>query len=717
MPLFTKSRFKLALECPTKIYYNDLLDASDKPVYHNTASEDTFLQILADGGHMVGELAKFYYHSDPINEAITVEERGYDDSVQETERRIAEDLKMGKHRTVIAEAAIRYQNYFIRVDVLVVDHLEKSIRLVEVKSKSVTDDILNAQFKNKNGSYQASFLPYLYDVTFQTLVTEMALPSMFGAQLSEYTLLPILMLVNKDRVCDVEGLHHYFRVIRSNQSQRDVRVEVSEDIERSALGDLELLQEIDMRTIVEELRRAPVPGEYIPEEHSASLERFMQWSCQIQQSNERFFCQPDKRCKSCQFQNNGNESLKSGIHECWANALDRGWLKGKMEDLQHKRPMVTELWGALAGNVSMHGKAMEAGFAFVKDVNPEVIRTNVLKEEDHFSPYDRRVMQIELARLGGDHFRIYKPYLLREITDWEWPLHMIDFETSAPAIPFFKGISPYSTVAFQFSHHIMERNLEGTITIRHAHQFISTDAYVNPSIDFVRSLRSALMPDGMLKGRVFRYSNHENTVLRGLRDVIYGMDDLSDRDELVAFIDLITKYKTNNKTEVKGEKNMIDLLEIVQKGYYSTHAGGSNSLKYILPAILKDAPKVAALYDIPGIYGEGLQIPSLNFRDPSGHRWLQESASFNPYKTLPPMFEDISMDELDELVAGMVNSDGNGTIDQGGIAMAAYNYTQFIELGAKEREAIRTALLKYCELDTLAMCMLTQGLIELSGWR
>jgi hypothetical protein len=49
------------------------------------------------------------------------------------------------------------------------------------------------------------------------------------------------------------------------------------------------------------------------------------------------------------------------------------------------------------------------------------------------------------------------------------------------------------------------------------------------------------------------------------------------------------------------------------------------------------------------------------------------------------------------------------------LAMTAYNYTQFNDLSAFERRRIEQALLRYCELDTLAMVILVQGLMELRG--
>src|SRR5690625_5970596 len=51
----TKSRFKLALDCPTKLYY------TRKPEYENQSETDTFLQALAQGGFQVEEWARMQY--------------------------------------------------------------------------------------------------------------------------------------------------------------------------------------------------------------------------------------------------------------------------------------------------------------------------------------------------------------------------------------------------------------------------------------------------------------------------------------------------------------------------------------------------------------------------------------------------------------------------------------------------------------------------------
>ena len=98
----TKSRFKLATQCPTKLFY------VGKPnEYGNSNIDDTFLTLLADGGFQVGELAKTYF-----SDGIEVTEQDY--SVAES--RTNELLKIDK--VTIFEAAIRFDDLFVRVDIL-----------------------------------------------------------------------------------------------------------------------------------------------------------------------------------------------------------------------------------------------------------------------------------------------------------------------------------------------------------------------------------------------------------------------------------------------------------------------------------------------------------------------------------------------------------------------------------------------------------------------
>ena len=114
----TKSRFKLAAECPTKLFYS-----GKEAVYRNLKQEDSFMAMLADGGYQVGELAKCYFP-----DGIEVSEVAHDDALQKTA------LLLQKEKVTIFEAAIRHGDLFIRIDVLVKDG--NQFKLIEVKAKS-----------------------------------------------------------------------------------------------------------------------------------------------------------------------------------------------------------------------------------------------------------------------------------------------------------------------------------------------------------------------------------------------------------------------------------------------------------------------------------------------------------------------------------------------------------------------------------------------------
>jgi hypothetical protein len=227
---------------------------------------------------------------------------------------------------------------------------------------------------------------------------------------------------------------------------------------------------------------------------------------------------------------------------------------------------------------------------------------------------------------------------------------------------------------------------------------VVTTRMVFPSYDFVRNLMAALGQD---TGSIFRYSPHENTFLNIIyRQLLNDASDIPDRDELLRFIISITKSTGGATEEWEGKRNMIDLWPLVKRYYYDPRTKGSNSIKQILPSILNRSGKLKEKYSQP-IYGAQNGIPSLNFTD---WTWVKfhGNAVVDPYKLLPQMFQDVPEQEQEFL------SDSS-ELREGGAAMTAYARMQFEEMSAYEREEIRTALLKCCELDTLAMVMIYEG--------
>jgi len=153
----TKSKFKTALECPTKLYYYD----TKKKGYANLMADDAFMQSLCEGGYQVGELAKKYF---PDGKDIV--ESGYKVPLAKTNKYLQEE------KVTIYEAAISYKNTFIRVDVLKKEG--RRIELIEVKAKSFKS---KDEFYTSKGDFIAkSWYSYLADVAFQAWVMENALP-------------------------------------------------------------------------------------------------------------------------------------------------------------------------------------------------------------------------------------------------------------------------------------------------------------------------------------------------------------------------------------------------------------------------------------------------------------------------------------------------------------------------------------------------------------
>jgi hypothetical protein len=199
-------------------------------------------------------------------------------------------------------------------------------------------------------------------------------------------------------------------------------------------------------------------------------------------------------------------------------------------------------------------------------------------------------------------------------------------------------------------------------------------------------------------GSVFRYASHENTFLAMIHKQLCEDENIiPDRDELTSFIESITHSNDSSIKTWQGSRDMIDLLDIVKRYYYHPVMKGSNSIKVVLPAVMENE-FIQKKYSQP-VYGGNGSIKSLNFKD---HIWIKKDSSgkiISPYKLLPPLFEGIDQEQLDSFITDERLADG-------GAAMTAYARMQFTEMTEKEREKISEGILRYCELDTMAMVMI-----------
>ncbi|MCB2206234.1 DUF2779 domain-containing protein [bacterium] len=644
----TKSRFKLACECPTKLFY------TGKKEYANQSLSDPFLAELAKGGYQVGELAKLYHPG-----GVDIKSLDYDESLAQT------NVALQQENATIYEAAVAYENLFIRIDVL--EKRGNHLHLIEVKAKSFDPDDRDA-FLTRKGTIKGSWRPYLYDVAFQKHVLTHAFP---GMVVSSY-----LMMADKSAECPTDGLNQKLRITRNAQNRLEVIVSPE-------MNDADLFVPILAKVNVDPY------VDLIWENHDSDPANLLGFEDRIAlyaasyADDRKILPVLSSTCASCEFRCSEEDFVagkRDGYRECFSEVL--GWDEADFAD-----PTVLTLW-----NFRRKDELIEDRRIKMTDVTEDDIKPSP-DGKPGLSTSERQWMQVDKIHRGDDSPWIDTDSLRREMHSWRFPLHFIDFETTMVAIPFNAGRRPYEEIAFQFSHHVVHEDGR----VEHAGQYLNAKPGVFPNYDFVRALKRELEQDD---GSIFRYAAHENTYLCKIHQQLRADPGVPDRDELCAFIQTITRSTGSSVETWEGERNMIDMLELVKRYYYDPYTGGSNSIKYVLPAILQRSEFLQHKYSEP-IYGAAGGIPSKNYQD---WRWIvrDNDTVRDPYKLLPRLFQDI--DPTDEEL--LSESD---ELKDGAAAMTAYARMQFEEMGDAEHRHLHDALLRYCELDTMAMVMIYEG--------
>ena len=683
--LFTKSAFKIALECPRRLYY-----AYDSKLYANQDLTDDFLKSLADGGFQVGELAKVYYG---VKGDADIDVLGYDEAVEKTK-------ELFKNDTInIAEAAFRYGNLFVRADII--EKKGNDITLIEVKAKSWRsgDDFI----KNKN-TIPTGIRPYIYDVAFQKYVVMKALKELYPDQ--EFTVKARLMMADKSKVASVDGLNQMFRIYKNGDrsyAQADERAWTVAGVvpeKERVLTAFDVDQYCDM-IIAGETGEQGKPDCM----EGMKFEQFVEVMSKHYCERTIAMTTLGTKCFKCPFHREpgDKDTLRDGYRECWKEMA-------KFTDDDFDKPLLKDLSGRHIGSIK--GKILKNHKYFMDEITYDDLK----KSNDPDAPrehgldnYERKWLQIAIATGKEDLLKDFETDikdgvyvdtdgLRKEMAKWKFPLHFIDFETSRSALPFYKGLRPYEQIAFQFSHHKVEMGADGEYKVTHQTQYINAKKGFFPNFEFVRQLKKAVGED---EGTIFRYMEHENTVLNDIRRQL-EISEEDDKDELIAFIKSITN---------DAERTMVDIAKSVLKYYYHPSMKGSNSIKDVLPAILNSSELIKSKYSRP-IYGTP-EMPSLNLENKVWIEYDEDGKTVkNPYKLLPPMstYLDIPQEELDKM-----EREDDDTVSNGGAALAAYGKLQFSD--TQMSKALEKALLCYCELDTLAMVFIWEYFYDMCNMK
>jgi hypothetical protein len=639
----SKSRFSLAVECPTKLFY-----VGKRGKYRDQMAENDFMAMLAEGGYQVGELAKQRYPA-----GIEIEERDHA-AAEDLTRKY---LKLDK--VVLFESAICFNDFFIRIDLLI--KTGNRFELIEVKAKSY--DLLHPGIESARGGISSGMLPYLQDAAFQTWVLRQAYPE---AQVSTF-----LMMPDKQKLAPVDGVNQIFKI--GANAKVEVRSPAGLDLKDLAE---QLLAKVSVDQYVADILGNPLkfPG------GEARLDEVAPIWAQAYREDQRIPPVIGSHCGHCQFKAAPGDALKSGFIECWQAAAS-------LSTADIAQGTVLDLWNFRKKQQMIN----EGAFKLSQVLRDDFKEFDDEPGEDGLSDPQRQWLQIGGIPPDYDHGGFYfdAPLVARIMAQWRFPLHMIDFETASVALPFYKGMRPYEAIAFQFSHHVMEA--DGSL--RHADEFLCVEPGRFPNYDFARALKAALEKDD---GSVFMWSPHENTILTAIvEQLAQDITPPTDADELDEFLRRLLKG---------GNRAMVDLCQLAQKAFFHPDTKGSNSIKKVLPAMLKISAVLRDTYSKP-IYGAPGGIPSRNFARPEGFAWLESSNGLvdDPYARLKQYARDL-LPEGD-----LTTEDLASIIAEGGAAATAYSRLQFEDMKEEDRARIKSALLRYCELDTLAMVMVVQG--------
>jgi hypothetical protein len=405
-----------------------------------------------------------------------------------------------------------------------VDILEKrgnSLRLIEVKAKSVDTSTGENPFRGVRGNISSNWQEYL-----QAEIT------------------PYLCLVDKSKTTTIHSLFSKFQLSTSNLDEaRFRRPTVAYTGDADELRRNHFLSELDVAAEVHEL---------LPGVESSSAE----FVASLKNGVSKIQVPINVGCRGCEYRlvarDISGDDCRNGFAECWGN-------------LANEDPHILDYYhvSGIGGRSSPVVNALiRRGRAKLSDVE----ESDLSRADETVGPTAiRQRMQREYTLACREYL---DPALKQRLEQLQYPLHFIDFETSSVAVPYYIGMRPYELVAFQWScHTIRERGAP----LEHAHWINVVDAF--PNFEFARALMEHLGESGTF----LIWSLHENTVLNTISRQMhrYRYSD----PQLEKWLDTVTNR------EGYPSPFMVDMCALAKEGYFHPKMKGKLFLKYVLPAV------------------------------------------------------------------------------------------------------------------------------------
>lgn len=358
-------------------------------------------------------------------------------------------------------------------------------------------------------------------------------------------------------------------------------------------------------------------------------------------------------CKYCRFRL-GNEQQKG----CWEIHFPKA-------HIQNQQKHIFELVGHHVPDENLSGKMYQEE---IKQPKAFDSAQKIIEHTDKtITMYHRKALQLLSAKNRQLPY-VFGKKLLFDIKNLKYPLHFLDFEAATHPVPMKKGQGSYEPVIFQFSCHTLFK--DGTLT--HT-EWLDEEQSDYPHSSLIHALHAI---PGIEDGTIIQFSPFERQASYQLLKEMREKPEKTPAE--VTILEKILHVRRKDENE-----RFFDLSQIIRNGYYNRFMNDGLTLKQILYSI------------------------------------LQVKSALEPNTSVQHQIYDLSVDLYKKTDQGWTAdpynqiSDERCQIRNGIAAMHAYINMKSGNLTQIETKLVPVLLRRYCALDSFALYVIYQHLLEL----
>lgn len=442
----SKSDFKLARNCPTKLYYK-------KNHYPSLNEGNEYMEYLAEGGYAVGKLAQLLHPS-----GIRIEnEKGLNYALAQTQK------ELQQKEVVLFEAAFQSGNKVAALDILV--KKDNHFEIIEVKSKG---------FDSDHPKFDSSWTEYLEDIAFQKHLLQEVYPD---AEIDCYLFVP-----DKSMRTNIDGLNTLFELQKHTDEHGFHFFEVLFNGNQEQLLKDDFMVKVDVNGPVNKL---------LPTIRNAAKK--LAFAIAV---NEKIQERLNIQCFSCEYNVEGEQN---GYSECWKEMPKAKFPISDVYRLGNLKEENASVANALIDQKKLEvddlpEKAFEGIWGERRRIQIENTRTKTewiapeLKAELKTWKYPLHFIDFETCITALPFHKNMRPY---EMSAFQWSCHTIPEPGAEPIHSEWLNTEPQFP-SFKFAESLMEKvGYNGTLlmwsshentTLRNIYYQMEDYGYSNPTL-------------------------------------------------------------------------------------------------------------------------------------------------------------------------------------------------------------------------------------------